>query len=203
MTTVHAGRNEAHELSTALWRRSVIQSRCRHAYGRPSTAPFAAVHLRCTQRVAALLPVDRCRTVLKAGGIGHVAQNVVRLQFESVRRAVREARGERFEECVQLLLTVGVAPSTQDAYGLIARPDRPAVGRRRCAGPPLLRRAQFRPTSRNRCGRSFQVDAFASSRRPEPMRLLTRCRDVEAPVGSRKDALDAADRDVLPRRSSH
>ena len=89
-------------------------------------ALFAAVHLRCTKRVAARLPVDRRRAVLQAGGIGHVAQNVVRLQLESVRRAVREARGERLEELVQLLLAVGIAPRAQDADGFVARPDRPA-----------------------------------------------------------------------------
>src|SRR4051794_9867451 len=89
-------------------------------------AVLAAVHLRRAEGVAARLSADRRRSVLEAGGIGHVADDVVRQQLEAVRRAVREAFGERGEELVQLLLAVGVAPRAEDADGAGARPERPA-----------------------------------------------------------------------------
>src|SRR3954462_11328944 len=94
--------------------------------------PFAAlatVHLCGPQGVAARLTVDGGRSVLKAGGVGHVAHHVIRLQFERVRRAFGEAPRERSEELVQLILAMRVAPRTQDAHGLIAGPERPARDR--------------------------------------------------------------------------
>src|ERR671924_1812931 len=90
--------------------------------------PFAAlatVHLSGPQGVAARLTVDGGRSVLKAGGVGHVADRVIRLQFERVRGAVGEARREGSEEFVQLTLPMGVAPRTQDAHRFVARPERP------------------------------------------------------------------------------
>src|SRR3712207_1682060 len=94
--------------------------------------PFAAlatVHLRGPQGVATRLTVDGGRSMLKAGGVGHVAHHVIRLQFKRVRRAVGEALREGSEEFVQLLLPMGVAPRTQHAHGLVAGPERPAWGR--------------------------------------------------------------------------
>src|SRR6476619_1807597 len=91
--------------------------------------PFAAlatVHLCGPQGVGARLTVDGRRSALEADGVGHVAHHVIRLQFERVRRAFGEAFREGREEFVQLMLPMGVAPRTEDAYGRVARPERPA-----------------------------------------------------------------------------
>jgi hypothetical protein len=59
--------------------------------GHPPLAGLAPVHLRGAQRVGARLTVDGGRRVFKAGGVGHVAHHVIRMQFERVRRAGGEA----------------------------------------------------------------------------------------------------------------
>src|SRR5215208_175493 len=99
------------------------------AMGYLPLAALAPVHLRGPQGVAARLTVDGGRRVLKAGGIGHVAHHVIRLQFERVRRAVGEAPPEGSEEFVELMLPMRVAPRTQDAHRLVPGPERPAWGR--------------------------------------------------------------------------
>src|SRR3954451_17735627 len=91
-------------------------------------AGLAAVHLCGPQGVAARLTVDGGRSVLKTCGVGHVAHDVIRLEFERVRRAVGEAPRQGSEEFVELMLPMGVAPRTQDAHGLVAGPERPARG---------------------------------------------------------------------------
>jgi len=98
------------------------------AMGYPPIAPLAAVHLGGPQTVGARLTVDRGRGVLESGGIGHVARYVVRHQLERIRRAVGETLPEGGEQLVELSLAIGVAPCTQDAHGLVARPKRPAGG---------------------------------------------------------------------------
>src|SRR5690349_8856186 len=89
-------------------------------------ALFTAVNLRRAQDVAARLAVERRGGVLEPGGVGHVAGDAVGLDLEPIRGAVREARGERCEQLVQLLLAVRVAKGAEDADRLVARPDRPA-----------------------------------------------------------------------------
>ena len=62
--------------------------------------------------------------LLQASRVGHVAHHVVGLQLEGVGRAVAEAGAERGEQLVDLVLANGVAPGTQDADWLVARPER-------------------------------------------------------------------------------
>ena len=67
--------------------------------------------------------------MLKAGGVGHITQDVIRLQFERVGRAVGETPIEESECLVHFMLPINVAQRTQDAHGLVAGPERPAWGR--------------------------------------------------------------------------
>src|SRR5436190_15805878 len=92
-------------------------------------ATLATVYLCGPQGVAARLAVDGGPGVLEAGGVGHVAHHVIRLQLELIRRAVGEAPREGSEEFVQLVLPMGVAPRTEDAHGLVTGPERPARAR--------------------------------------------------------------------------
>ena len=63
--------------------------------------------------------------MFKAGGVGHVARYVVRLQFKrAMCNRRRSARGR--EEVVDLTLSKCVAHRTEDAHWLVARPERPA-----------------------------------------------------------------------------
>src|SRR4029079_1903696 len=95
----------------------------------PPVTLLAAVDLRGPQGVRARLAVDGGRGVLQAGGIGHVADHVIREQLEFVRRALREALAEGGEKFVELLVAVRVAPRSQDAHGFVARPERAAGSR--------------------------------------------------------------------------
>src|SRR5436190_20929297 len=99
------------------------------AMGHLPFAALATVHLCGPQGVAARLTLDGGRRVLKAGGVAHVPHHVIRLQLELVRPAFGEAPREGSEEFVQLMLPMGVAPRTEDTYGLVAGPERPAWGR--------------------------------------------------------------------------
>ena len=92
----------------------------------PPLTLLATVNLSGPQAVGARLPVYGSRDVLEAGCVGHVPDDVGRDQFECVGRAVREAAGEGREELVELLLTARVAPRSQDADRLVARPERAA-----------------------------------------------------------------------------
>src|SRR3954451_2632226 len=85
---------------------------------------FASIRLRRTQRVAPRLTVNGRRGVLEAGCVRHVAYDVVGEQFERVRGAVGEALGEPREKLVKLTLPMSVAPCTQDAHRIVARPKR-------------------------------------------------------------------------------
>jgi hypothetical protein len=99
------------------------------AMGYLPLAALAPVHLRGPQGVAARLPVDGDRRVFKAGGVGHVAHHVIRMQLERVRPARGEAPPERSEEFVELVLPMRVAPRTQNAHRLVTGLERPARGR--------------------------------------------------------------------------
>lgn len=92
--------------------------------GDPPHALFASVHLGSPQGIGARLAIDGCRGVLKARGIGHVTDHVVRQQLEGIRGAVGEALAEGAEELVDFSLTVGVAPCTQDTDRLVTGPQR-------------------------------------------------------------------------------
>src|SRR3954454_24344422 len=95
------------------------------AMGYPPFTALAAVHLGGSQGVGTRLTVDGRRGVLEASRVGHVAHHVVRQQLERIRRADGEGLPERGEELVEFRLPVGVAPCTQHADGLVARPDGP------------------------------------------------------------------------------
>ena len=69
----------------------------------PPLTLLAAVDLRGSQGVRARLAVDGGRGVLQAGGVGDVADHVVREQFEFVRRALREALAEGGEELAEFV----------------------------------------------------------------------------------------------------
>ena len=130
----HASAHAAHGAprTPSCYAGTVTRSRCRHGDGLPSTrrprAGTPAWPARCS------CAADRRRRPmwLKAGGIGHVAHHVIRLQFERERRAVGEAPPEGSEEFVELMLPMRVAHPgrSQARYGTRA----PRVGRhRRCA----------------------------------------------------------------------
>src|SRR4051812_1533568 len=95
------------------------------AMGYPPFTALAAVHLGGSQGVGTRLTVDGRRGVLEASRVGHAAHHVVRQRLERIRRAVGEGLPERGEELVEFRLPVGVAPCTQHADGLVARPDGP------------------------------------------------------------------------------
>ena len=95
----------------------------------PPLTLLATVNLRGPQGVRACLAVDGNRRVLEGGGVGHVPDHVVREQLEFERLAVREALGEGGKQLVDLLLAIRTAPRSQDADGLLARPERAARDR--------------------------------------------------------------------------
>jgi hypothetical protein len=64
--------------------------------------------------------------VLQSNGISHVADHIVCLYVERVGSAVRETPPQMGEKRVNLSLTVGVAPRTEDTDRLTTRPERPA-----------------------------------------------------------------------------
>src|SRR6266446_2684589 len=92
-------------------------------------AALAAIHLGGPQGVTARLAVHGGRGVLEAGGICHVTHHVIRHDFEHVRRAVRETLFEPRERYVYFTLPIDIARRSQNAHGLVARPQGPAQGR--------------------------------------------------------------------------
>ena len=71
---------------------------------------FSSIHLSHPQAIASRLTVDGGRGPLEAGGIGHVARDVICLELQLVRRAVGEASSQGGEELVQELESAGYAP---------------------------------------------------------------------------------------------
>src|SRR6185312_5648609 len=95
------------------------------AVGHLPLAAFAAVDLGRAEGVTARGTVDGHGRALQADGECHVAEDVVRLELEPVRRAVREASLQQGEELVDLALPVRVAPRTADGDRLAPGPDGP------------------------------------------------------------------------------